>query len=105
MRPVPAVPSVISVRLESSLSSSLSSDLSSPGDLSHSELQLHVNSAHLDFLSPESEEKLYLEEEGDSDWGSLWELDKVRQAGSVSQETQLTLLPGGRGARPHWRVG
>merc|ERR1719192_2982771 len=47
------------------------------GDLTHSDLELHVNSAHLDFLTPDSEEKLYLEEGGDSDWGSLWYLDKA----------------------------
>jgi len=47
------------------------------GDLSHSDLQLHVNSAHLDFLTPESEDLEYLEDGADSDWGSLWELDKA----------------------------
>ena len=48
-----------------------------PGDLTHSELELHVNMAHLDFLTPESEDTNYLEA-GDcrADWGSLWELER-----------------------------
>ena len=41
------------------------------------ELQLHVNSAHLDFLTPESDHMQYLEDpEQQGDWGSLWELDR-----------------------------
>ena len=47
------------------------------GDLTNSELELHVNTAHLDFLTPESEDLNYLEAgAGNSDWGSLWELDR-----------------------------
>jgi len=46
------------------------------GDLSHTEMELHVNSAHLDFLTPESDDMQYLEDGGHGDWGSLWELDK-----------------------------
>ena len=48
-----------------------------PGDLTHSELELHVNTAHLDFLTPESEDTNYLEA-GDcrADCGSLWELER-----------------------------
>ena len=54
-----------------------------PGDLTNSELELHVNTAHLDFLTPESEDLNYLEAgAGHSDWGSLWELDRcAREAG------------------------
>jgi len=47
------------------------------GDISPSELQVHVNSAHLDFLTPESDDLQYLEGGTDSEWGSLWDLDKA----------------------------
>ena len=47
------------------------------GNLTNSELELHVNTSHLDFLTPESEDMNYLEAgAGHSDWGSLWELDR-----------------------------
>ena len=62
-------------------------------DLSHSELvscnikkgtlenkvnasiqEVHVNCAHLDFLTPESDDMQYLE--GGQEYGSLWQLDR-----------------------------
>ena len=47
------------------------------GNLTNSELEFHVNTSHLDFLTPESEDMNYLEAgAGHSDWGSLWELDR-----------------------------
>ena len=47
------------------------------GDLSVTELELHVNTAHLDFLTPDSDDRLYLEEEGGAcALGSCLELDK-----------------------------
>lgn len=46
-------------------------------ELSHSDLELHVNSAHLDFLTPESDDMQYLEGGGGmEEWKSIWELDK-----------------------------
>ena len=59
-------------------------------DLSHSEMvrcsvsshelvhilqEVHVNCAHLDFLTPESDDMQYLEGGGE-EYGSLWQLDR-----------------------------
>ena len=41
---------------------------------------MHVNTEHLDFLSPEGEEGHYLDS-GGSEFGSLWELDKCAGRG------------------------
>jgi len=47
------------------------------GDLSHEDMELHVNSAHLDFLTPESDGLQYLESGGGmGEWKSIWDLDK-----------------------------
>jgi len=65
------------------------------GDLSHDDLELHVNSAHLDFLTPESDDMQYLEGGGGmGEWQSIWELDKC--AGEEG-------LAGGLGESPPYR--
>lgn len=48
------------------------------GELSHEEMELHVNSAHLDFLTPESDDMQYLEGGGGGmvEWKSIWDLDR-----------------------------
>ena len=83
----PPVPSVTWVRGHTPPTVIIKVIMAVSGDLTNSELELHVNTAHLDFLTPDSEEKLYLEDGGDSDWGSLWDLDKVdhRERGSIMQ--------------------
>jgi len=59
--------------------------------LSSRELQVHVNTDHLDFLTPESEgEGAYLEG-GGREFGSLWELEKC--AGEGITQDGLGLSP------------
>ncbi|XP_023330509.1 zinc finger with UFM1-specific peptidase domain protein [Eurytemora carolleeae] len=48
-------------------------------NLTPSQLQIHVNSDHLDFLTPESEDGHYLENV--SEFGSLWDLEKSAERG------------------------
>ena len=58
-------------------------------------MELHVNSAHLDFLTPESDDMQYLEGGGGmGEWKSIWELDKC--AGEEG-------LAGGLGDSPPYR--
>ena len=67
------------------------------GALSHDDMELHVNSAHLDFLTPESDDMQYLEGGGGmGEWKSIWELDKC--AGEEG-------LAGGLGESPPYREG
>ena len=45
-------------------------------------IQVHVNTDHLDFLTPESEgESAYLEGEAPAQFGSLWELERCAGQG------------------------
>ena len=53
-------------------------------------MELHVNTAHLDFLTPESEDGQYLESGGRAEWDSLWELDKVAGEGGSPLVTRRT---------------
>ena len=53
-------------------------DLSSH-DVTANEMTLHVNSAHLEYLTPEREDVAFLEDyESMSDFDSIWQLEKVR---------------------------
>ena len=52
-------------------------DLSSH-DVTANEMTLHVNSAHLEYLTPEREDVAFLEDyESMSDFDSIWQLEKV----------------------------
>ena len=54
-------------------------DLSSH-DVTANEMTLHVNSAHLEYLTPEREDVAFLEDyESMSDFDSIWQLEKVRR--------------------------
>ena len=48
-------------------------DLSSV-DVTANEMTLHVNAAHLEYLTPEREDVAFLED--DSDFDSIWQLEK-----------------------------
>ena len=52
-------------------------DLSSH-DVTANEMTLHVNSAHLEYLTPEREDVAFLEDyDSMSDFDSIWQLEKV----------------------------
>ena len=56
-------------------------DLSST-EVTASEMTLHVNSAHLEYLTPEQEDVAFLEDDGlDSDFDSIWQLEKGAKEG------------------------
>ena len=59
-------------------------DLSSH-DVTANEMTLHVNSAHLEYLTPEREDVAFLEDyESMSDFDSIWQLEKVRLKSDLS---------------------
>ena len=60
-------------------------DLSSH-DVTANEMTLHVNSAHLEYLTPEREDVAFLEDyESMSDFDSIWQLEKVRLKSDLSK--------------------
>jgi hypothetical protein len=45
-------------------------------------MTLHVNTAHLEYLTPEREDICFLEDDGlDSDFTSIWQLEKEAKEG------------------------
>lgn len=55
-------------------------DLSS-SDVSANEMTLHVNTAHLEYLTPEREDVAFLEDYDNSDFDSIWQLEKDAKEG------------------------
>lgn len=54
----------------------------STSDVTPSEMTLHVNTAHLEYLTPEREDVCFLEDDGlDSDFDSIWQLEKSAKEG------------------------
>ncbi len=67
-------------------------DLSS-SDVTASEMTLHVNSAHLEYLTPEREDVAFLEDTEDFD--SIWQLEKDAKEGLTNGVDQSPTGPNG----------